>query len=286
MNKWSFVNRCIYVLQIVFGAVYLYGAEKNNFWIRLITKPMPILFLLPLLISFWERELSEFPIHTSEPKYIRKWIMMGVISGAFGDFFLVYTNVVCKILGGIAFVLGHVFYLIAIFPRKDRPPLSVFIIFILCDVMSSVNIFLINYSCLKSPLIYGIGIIGYLSLEGFVVVCMATAPRTKDRCPTCQNLGIFGGFMFFFSDIVLVIHAISPNPVKFRNYVVMIQYYIGQFFIAYSSRQWMCAACKEESSHTDASITNQSCIHKTHLKYPQNLISSETNEAQHLLNAH
>ena len=82
----------------------------------------------------------------------------------------------------------------------------------------------------------------YITIEGNVVVMMVCAPQDPSLCrfifffssvylfhlrSTCQLVGVFGGCMFLLSDSVLILDEFLPEGPLFRNYVVLISYYLG-----------------------------------------------------------
>jgi uncharacterized membrane protein YhhN len=191
------------LLLVVFGvdvSIHLLGEYliikgKAGDLIEYLTKP----FLMPLLAAFYVASALD----TSTP--INWWFVAGILGGFLGDFFLMLPdksgkNTSFKI-GLIAFLLGHIFYIISMAPKllkhtgKMSIPVGVYIVVIV----------LMGYSTSV--------LIGIVNLSAVILL-------------------IVGAWLFIISDTLNAWHRFV-SPIIYERLWVMSTYIAGQFLIVF-----------------------------------------------------
>lgn len=161
-----------------------------------------------------------------------KFILIGLILGLVGDVLLnlrfVFKKIGQKIflLGIVAFLAGHIFYLVALIPSAQ----NLLVCIIVGAVTAAVLLFII-FKTMEVKLAFKIFGIVYI---GAVVIMTAVAIGNLIADPTYSKNIIFaiGAVLFTASDVVLIFNTFGKET-KFALRITNLSlYYIGQLLIA------------------------------------------------------
>lgn len=178
------------------------------YWLRMITKPIPVLLMAMYLLM--QPGAGRF-----------KWlIIIGLLLGMTGDILLEYSPD-AFLPGLIAFLLGHIFYIIA-FTSDSQAPAWVAAIFIYLFGLAM-------YSFLE------IGDLGTMSLPVLVYIIIITTmvwrALARYHAPgvpqTSAQAGAIGAILFLISDSLLAI-TMFIFKLPFAGVAVIISYWLGQ----------------------------------------------------------
>ena len=213
-------TRTVVLIVIGLAAAALYlaaGRMDDAFLLRMVTKPIPVL-CLALWVSFLPRR----------GRY-QQAVALGLLLCALGDILLEASDATF-LFGLIAFLLGHVAYIVA-FTRDSR-----------------------RFFPLGAGLAFGYGVLvyAYLTTAGdlgamavpvlvYMLVICAMAWRAAARVGVAEIVrasawaGLAGALFFTASDTVLSLRMFD-TPVNLGGVTVMLTYWIGQTLIAFSAR--------------------------------------------------
>jgi len=181
------------------------------YWLRMVTKPIPVLLMAIYLLLL-------------PGKGRFQWlIILGLIFGVLGDILLEYSPTTF-IFGLIAFLLGHILYIIAFVLDCRRPGLGYAIFAYLYGV--------VLYSFLD------IGDMGEMALPVLLYVLVITTMvwraaaryHAPDSNQDSAKAGFVGALLFLASDSLLAI-TLFIYHIPFAGVVVIIAYWLGQLGI-------------------------------------------------------
>lgn len=211
-------SKLLAIIGLVAALLYLAaGWMGDAYWLRMVTKPIPVL-CLALWVSWLPRR----------GRY-QMAVALGLLLCALGDILLEASDATF-LFGLIAFLLGHVAYIVA-FTRDSR-----------------------RFFPLGAALAFGYGVLiyAYLTTAGdlgamaipvlvYMVVICAMLWRAAARVGVAQIVhasalaGLAGALFFTASDTVLSLRMFD-TPINLGGVVVMLTYWIGQTLIAFSAR--------------------------------------------------
>ncbi|KAH7830907.1 putative YhhN family [Monocercomonoides exilis] len=233
----------VYSAQFIFAVVYMNFARFNNRLFMHMTKSIFILLLIPLDLSLWDWNKRQAQrITASFPASFRQYLAFGELCSAIGDQFMIYPNQFFGLFFGASFFgLAHVFYILAYFPRCSISNKLKWITSSIIGFTVVLYFYAGLFNWVKNDILIALGLFGYLSLEMFTIVVFVCTELSPEHCRKCHFVGLIGTLFFFVSDIILFYHLFRPGYWPLENVSVMITYYLGQFLIAFSSRQLTCS---------------------------------------------
>ena len=189
----------------------------DNYWLRMVAKPIPVL-CLALWVSWLPRR----------GRY-QGAIAAGLLLCALGDILLEASDATF-LFGLIAFLLGHVAYIVA-FTRDSRR------LFPLGAVLAY------GYGVLVYAYLTAAGNLGAMAIPVLVymlVICTMLW-RASARLGVAEIVrisalaGLAGALFFTVSDTILSLRMFD-TPVDLGGVTVIVTYWIGQVLIAFSAR--------------------------------------------------
>jgi uncharacterized membrane protein YhhN len=219
------------LLLVVFGVdvsihllgEYLIKKGKAGDLIEYLTKP----FLMPLLAAFYVASALD----TSTP--INWWFVAGILGGFLGDFFLMLPdksgkNTSFKI-GLIAFLLGHIFYIISMITRGwDYGGFRMWSL--------GLGTLFVVYGIILAPKL--LKHTGKMSIPvGVYIVVIVLMGYSTSVLIGIVNLSavillIVGAWLFIISDTLNAWHRFV-SPIIYERLWVMSTYIAGQFLIVF-----------------------------------------------------
>ncbi|MCO5247911.1 MAG: lysoplasmalogenase [Chitinophagales bacterium] len=183
-----------------------------------------VLFMPILMFVIWQKN----NLKTKPSKYL----FAGVFLGWWGDIFLISNdNMILFLLGLIAFLIGHLFY-IYLFSKEvssmKRPHLIMnkpyLILPYLLFFIYSVNLFSVVTQVPKLP----------IYLYAFVIILMSIMALNRWYAVKVNSwISVFLGSLFFIlSDFLIAIHYFI-HPFKNSSMAIMSTYLIAQLLIVY-----------------------------------------------------
>ena len=160
-------------------------------------------------------------------------VLMGLLFGLAGDVLLVLRSVLPKtgqvlfLAGILAFLAGHVMYIIALAPLCDCLAASV----ITAAVLAAVLCRWIFQKITVSHLLRILGVL-YLSVI-MIMTCIALGILFTDFS-VFSGLFSAGALLFLVSDIILILNWFGPESKESFRISNIILYYTGQLLIAAS----------------------------------------------------
>ncbi|MCF8199370.1 MAG: lysoplasmalogenase [Sulfuritalea sp.] len=214
------------VLPIVIGVLaaclYLVGLALDMFWLKLLTKPWPVLMLAG---AVW--------LHASSGT--GRLIAWGLLAGAIGDVCLALPNAFLP--GMIAFAIGHGLY-VAAFAKWSRRPALPLLIPIILFAATGLWLMLPGAGPMTLPLIV------YVFVIGAMIWRAAACAENETRDVLLRWGPLAGAVLFGFSDFLIGIHRFA-HPMPGAAFAIILTYWAGQtLFAATAIRSENSAASK------------------------------------------
>jgi uncharacterized membrane protein YhhN len=198
-----------------------------NFWIepKRFYGRYPLVFIiakimiLPLLfIHLWET-MDEVP----------QKVALFVLFSWLGDIVLLFTQYIAFTLGGVLFLIAHLFIILHYNPPVDRLDVVV----ILIGLPSTIALFGILYPSILSKRIEYAGVIGYLAVLDGSLIASAQRKLVMDPLSAKYILGTLGHFLFTVSDFLLV-RSLAERTEQTSNFGILLTYGSAQILICWS----------------------------------------------------
>ena len=204
---------------IIFFALIIFELITNHFSslhpLHYIAKP---LLVLALLVFFIKQSIK---LH----KNIRILTSIALICSLFGDVFLMFDdqNQLFFILGLVAFLIAHIFYVFVFLKHKNPQKKPFFFIAIL--VLYAFTLFYFIKPNLDDLLI---PVVVYM----LVILSMATTAFMRHQKVNSLSFKfvLFGAFFFLISDSLLSLNLFY-KPLPLANISIMTTYAIAQYLI-------------------------------------------------------
>ncbi|MBI3373740.1 MAG: lysoplasmalogenase [Betaproteobacteria bacterium] len=201
------------VLLIVSAALaaclYLIGLAQDLFWVKLLTKPWPV---VALAVAVWR--------HAGTGAGRR--IAWGLIAGAVGDVCLALPHAFLP--GMIAFAIGHGLY-VAAFLKWNRTPALVLLVPVSVYAGTGLWLMLPGAGPLMIPLLIYVTIIG-------AMIWRAAACALQPHDDFLIRWGpLAGALLFAFSDTLIGIHRFA-QPLPGASFPIILTYWAGQALFA------------------------------------------------------
>lgn len=188
--------------------LYIVGLSLDLFWLKLLTKPWPVLAL-----GWWVWQCAR-------PR--ERPIAWGLFAGALGDICLALPNAFLP--GMIAFAVGHALYVVG-FVRRDRRPVPGLLLPVAVYAAIGLILMLPGAGALKIPLV---GYVAIIALMIWRAAACAVSGRPLDWLP------LAGALLFAFSDTLIGIHRFA-TPLPGAAVPIILTYWAGQTLIAISA---------------------------------------------------
>ena len=198
---------------LLLGIFYLIAVERQvKSWVYPLKPGTMVIIILIVVMGLG-----------NQPASFSWWILAGLIFSILGDIFLMLPK--DRFVFGLAsFLVGHACYIVAFLSLPDRGEVNIWIIAALLVVAM---FYLIKLS--KGVLNSG-GIVLFLAVTGYVAIITAMVwAAFYSQQPIIQA----GAILFFFSDAILAWDKFVGKLI-YRNYLVMISYYLAQYLFAVS----------------------------------------------------
>lgn len=209
-----------YVFFALFGAIsivnlYFAFTEKDKY--RKITKPFCLTFLIIAAILY---------------KPTSPYIYIGAIFGLIGDIFFIWPSKKGFFLYGIiAFLIGHIFYLIQIILSLEGNPITNvgYIVSSVIFVIVAVCLFPIAKKITKNIIIATACSIYGPTLILLFVASIFLACNNANHIPGV--MASIGYFFFIVSDSTILYTSFVNKGVKRRHFYIMLTYLLAQLLI-------------------------------------------------------
>jgi len=200
-------QKLLALLAILAIGLYFFGQYSGNYLLRLIVKPVPVVVFLILL--------------PRDSKY-RKYIFFGLLFSVIGDMLLEWSPNFF-VFGLVAFLTGHIAYILAFFTRSKK--------------MLGIPLILLAS--------YGIGIYWTLSpnlgemaipVLAYIIVILIMAWRAfaQSKFNRYAIFAVIGALLFVLSDSLIAIDKFHTS-IPFARYFIMTLYWGAQSLIFYSA---------------------------------------------------
>ena len=188
--------------------LYIVGLALDLFWLKLLTKPWPV---LALAWWVWQRAASG-----------QRVVAWGLVAGGIGDICLALPNAFLP--GMIAFAIGHGCYVVA-FVRRQRLILPILLVPVALYAAIGLALMWPGAGALRIP------------LAGYVAIIAAMIWRAA-ACAVTQRpadwLPLAGALLFAFSDTLIGINRFA-TPLAGAAVPIILTYWGGQVLIAISA---------------------------------------------------
>lgn len=216
---------CLVILGIILQGAFIAVEHKEHYVPAVILKGSASICFIILGFLFAKN---------SQNIQFAKMIKTGLILGGAGDILLnlrfVFNKIGSKIflVGILAFLAGHIMYLIALIPLSTN-----LLVCIICGVAATALVLWWIFSNIQAkPVFKAFGVV-YL---GAIIIMTAVAAGNLIANPSSKNALIYviGAVLFAASDIVLIMNTFGGTS-KFSLRITNLSlYYAGQLLIAFS----------------------------------------------------
>lgn len=203
------------VIFVVTTALHLYASLKQNKLLRDKTKP----YILLSLLGFYVYSTQD----------IKLTVVLALIFSWIGDMFLIPKGVKWFTIGGISFMISHIFFILSysssIIFQNIR---IVYIIILAIFFITAVSIIFKNLKPhLPKALFYPMYL--YLLING-TMNCFAIF-RFISNVELASIITVIGAILFFISDSALFFVRFKKNCLLKTHFLVMLTYSIGELLI-------------------------------------------------------
>ena len=210
-NQLSTRTKILVAIGLIAAIAFIIGEIMDLYWLRMAAKPIPVLLMALYLLLL-------------PGKGRFQWlVIIGLVLGMTGDILLEYSPETF-LPGLIAFLLGHIFYILAFTLDCHRPGLG-YAVF---------------------AYLYGIALYGFLEIGDLgdmalpillyilVISTMVWRAATRYHAPgvnvSSAKAGLLGAILFLASDSLLAILLFIYN-IPYAGILVIIAYWLGQLGI-------------------------------------------------------
>lgn len=206
---------------LFFDVIYIICKKQNKLIIGLIAKCIAATCFIAIGYLGFKKHGSTF-------NYL---ILIGLILDGIGDLFLAIRNIAFKqvafVIGALSFLLGHIFYIKALFPIANYYQLQcvlvgIFIASIMMHFFDSVCRLRKGYKLLGIVYCIMIAIMASLSVGIYLTNKI-----------NCHLLFMIGSILFTCSDFILILNQFSKK-LPWMHPVYSLLYFVAQILISYS----------------------------------------------------
>ncbi len=205
------------ILTMLLGILYLHSAEKQlAIWMYFLKPGTMVIIIFIAILGLGE----------SSSTY-SWWILAGLLFSILGDIFLMLPKD-RFIYGLVSFLAGHVCYVVAFLYVPGGGEVK---IWLTGALLFTAILYLLK---LSRGVFRSGGIALFLAVTAYVAIITS---MVWAAFYSQQPLMIAGAILFFFSDAILAWDRFI-GKLTYRNYLVMIPYYLAQYLFAISLH-WM-----------------------------------------------
>jgi uncharacterized membrane protein YhhN len=212
-------TKVLAIVGIMAAGLFIIGHAFDLYWLRMIVKPIPV-----LLMALW--------VYLLPGKKTYQWaIITGLLLSMLGDILLEASSATF-IFGLVAFLLGHVAYIVA-FTRDGRQ------LFLWRAVLAY------GYGVIIFTLFITQGDLGDMMIPILLYVIVITTMlwRAASRVGVAAinvfsaRAGLIGAILFTFSDTLIATNMfVWDMPQPTTRYIIIITYWLGQLGITLSAQ--------------------------------------------------
>lgn len=208
------------VSSFVSMSLFIFGLLVDDFYLRIFSKPVPVFALMGLV---W----FSLPKERSKRGFYRKVILAGLFFCVIGDILLEFRS--RFFLGGmIAFLLGHVCYIIAFVNRCKKLAPAAAVIFLVW-ILWVLQLLWGNLGALQIPVaVYTMAI--FVMMWRSAVVLENVSSLKKDWPAFAA---VLGAVLFGFSDTLIALDKFNA-PIEGVRVPIILTYWLGQLGISLS----------------------------------------------------
>lgn len=196
---------------------HLIESWRDNIRRRRITKP----FLIPLILLY-------YLVSSSHPIW---FLVLALIFSWLGDVFLMFQGNTWFTIGGIAFGIAHIFFVLTYAWSIEWSKVHLYVIIPVAIVYIAITT-LIILAVIKQtpkkmlPAMY-LYLIANSAMNIFAIMQLESMPCTG------SIIAVIGAILFFISDccLFLVRYSRRPELVFKKHFTVMLTYIVGEFLI-------------------------------------------------------
>jgi uncharacterized membrane protein YhhN len=192
---------------IIAVAIFFIGLYLDNYYLRMATKPIPLFILISLI---------------KPSTHYRKFIMIGLIFSVLGDI-LLESSPKMFAFGLVAFLIGHINYIIAFKARSNKLNIVTAIILLVFGA----SLYYILYPGLGEM---AIPVLFYV----LVILTMVWRAFSQRKFDAFAIFAFIGSLFFVFSDSLIALNKFYM-PLPYSRGVIMITYWTAQSLIFYSA---------------------------------------------------
>jgi uncharacterized membrane protein YhhN len=216
LSKASDRTKGIAGIALVAAILFIWGELADIYWLRMITKPVPV-----LCMAYW---VSTLRVRRS----YQLAVAIGLLLSAAGDI-LLEIGPATFLLGLVAFLLGHVAYIVA-FTRDSR---ALFLVraalaYAYAAAMYGVLFLAGDLAAMAIPVL----------LYTLVISTMLWRAAARVGAPAVLQgsawTGLAGALLFTASDSLLALNMFVA-PIPLASLLIIITYWLGQLGIARSA---------------------------------------------------
>jgi uncharacterized membrane protein YhhN len=202
---------CIFI----FAALEIYGEYKDNDTLITAFKPLVLPFIILFYISGAHANID--------------WlIVVALLCGWAGDFFLMLKNEKWFLYGMVAFLLNQIFFIISfLIPISDISDFNIWGLFLLGPVILTMLLTLLKYinktGDLKIPVL--------VYMAAILIMHIAAILRLAEFAGLEFIFIYIGSIFFIVSDTFLALNK-WDEPAKQKRIINMVTYFLAQFYIA------------------------------------------------------
>ncbi|TNE43847.1 MAG: lysoplasmalogenase [Deltaproteobacteria bacterium] len=211
----SALSRVLVVLGVIASAVFLWGIHIDSHTVRLISKPLPVLFML-----IWTLRQGSSP-------YIR-WIALGLLFSIGGDVLLeIHSSYF--LYGLISFLIAHIFYIVGFLQKNKAPAWGRLVPFFLYGAGAYAFLFQ-----KLGPMTIPVGV--YVSVICAMMWRASACVQSGDRDASILAwAALLGAMSFAVSDSMIAFNKFHAPFYGARVWIIVL-YWLGQWGITYSTR--------------------------------------------------
>ena len=203
------------IIFIISTGIHLYASWHQDKKLRDLSKP----FILLSLLGFY----------CFAAKQIETTVVLAILFSWFGDILLMGKGVKWFAIGGVSFMISHIFYIISYLKYIDFSQINTFAVIILPLLFFTVStyIFYKLKEHLPKQLFYAMYL--YLLING-AMNCFAWY-RSLCGFGPAQLMTAIGAMLFYISDCSLFFVRFDKNSPLKTHFFVMLTYSIGELLI-------------------------------------------------------
>lgn len=203
------------ILFILFTTFHLYASYNKKTTLRARTKP----FILLSLLGFY----------VYSTKSIDVFLVLALIFSWIGDLFLILKGIKWFSVGGISFMISHIFFILCYSKEINFESINMVAAFVIATVfiVFVYQIFVRLKPYLSKALFYPMFL--YLLING--TMNMYAIFRLMGNVNIYTITTCIGAILFFISDTALFFVRFNKNSILKTHFIVMLTYSLGEFLI-------------------------------------------------------